>query len=99
MSSREDYLKKMKAQFDEWNYKWTIERNKLEAKAQKAGSDVKRKYDQRIQELRHRRDDMKQRLGQIDTASENAWEDLKQGAEKAWETLNEALKKAKSHFE
>ncbi len=99
METKETYLKKMKAKFDDLNYKWNIERNKLEAKAQHAKAEVKKKFEDQLKTLQERREKMSQKLDQIDAAGEEAWKDIKEGVDSAWQSLNEAIKKARSHFD
>lgn len=99
METKDSYLNQMKAKFDDLNYKWNIERNKLEAKAQHAKGEVKKKFEDKLKTLYERSEKMSQKLDQIDNASEEAWKDIKAGVENAWEALNEAIKKARSHFD
>ena len=98
MTTKREFSENFRRQFDEWNYRWNIERNKLEAKAQRAESNVKKEIREQIEGIRERRDRVKEKLGQIDVATENAWEDLKEGAEKSWKDLVEAFKTATSRF-
>jgi chromosome segregation ATPase len=99
METKDSYLKKMKEKFDDLNYKWNIERNKLEARTQQAKAEVKEKFEEKLKTLRKRREQMRQNLDQIDNASEEAWRDIKEGVDSAWQSLNEAIKKARSHFD
>ncbi len=99
METKDSYFKQMKAKFDDLNYKWSIERNKLEAKAQLAKDEARRKFEKKLKTLHERSEQMSQKLDQIDNASEEAWKDIKQGVDNAWQSLNEALKKARSHFD
>ena len=99
METKDSYLKKMKEKFDDLNYKWNIERNKLEAKTQQAKAEVKEKYEEKLRALQERREQMRQKLDQIDNASEEAWRDIKKGVDSACQSLNEAIKKARSHFD
>jgi uncharacterized protein YicC (UPF0701 family) len=99
MENKDSYSKKMKEMFDDLNYKWSIERDKLEAKAQHAKVEVKKKYEDQLKTLQEKREKMGQKLDQIDTASEDAWKDIKEGVDSAWQSLNEAIKKARSHFD
>jgi chromosome segregation ATPase len=99
METKDSYLKKMKAKFDDLNYKWSLERNKLEAKAQHAKVEVKKNFEGKLKTLHERREKMSQRLDQIDNASEEAWKDIKDGVDGAWKSLNEAIKRARSHFD
>ena len=99
MESKDSYLEKMKAKLDDLNYKWNIERNKLEAKAQHAKVEARKKYEEKLKILQKKREKMSQKLDQIDGAGEDAWKDIKEGVENAWQSLNEAIKKARSHFD
>ncbi len=99
METKDSYLEKMKAKFNDLNYKWNIERNKLEVKAQNAKVEVKKKFEEQLKTLQKRREKMSQKLDQIDVASDAAWRDIKEGADNAWQSLNEAIKKARSHFD
>jgi hypothetical protein len=99
METKDSYLKKMKAKFDDLNYKWNIERNKLEAKAQHAKGEVKKKFEEKLKTLQERREKMSQKLNQIDNVSEDAWKEIKEGVDGAWQSLNEAIKRVRSHFD
>ncbi len=99
METKDSYLKKMKEKFDDLNYKWNIERNKLEAKAQLAKVEVKKKYEEKLKTLQQKSEKMSQKLDQIDNASGDAWKDIRKGVDDAWQSLNEAIKKARSHFD
>ncbi|MBU0768671.1 MAG: hypothetical protein KJ687_06245 [Proteobacteria bacterium] len=99
METKDSYSKKMKAKFDDLNHKWNVERNKMEAKAQQAKVEVKKKFEEQLKTLQSRREKMGQKLDQIDTASEDVWKDIKEGVDNAWQSLNEAIKKARSHFD
>lgn len=98
MVTKQEYADKLKKQFDDWNYKWSIERNKLEAKAQKAEATLKNKVNQEIEEIQRKRDHVKEKIRQINLAGDSAWEDLKEGAQTSWNDLVEAFNKARSRF-
>jgi hypothetical protein len=99
METKESYLKKMREKLDDLNFKWNIERNKLETKTQHAKVEVKKKFEKKLKILQERREQMGQKLDQIDNASEEAWSDIKEGVDSAWQSLNESIKKARSHFD
>jgi hypothetical protein len=106
---QDEFLRKMKDQFDELNHKWNIERNKLEAKAQHASVEARKKFEAEWEALDQLRRQMKEKIIDLEVAGENAWVDFKdgaedawgdvrQGTEKAWGALSEAFKKAASRF-
>jgi hypothetical protein len=99
MSSKKDELvAELKKKYDDLNYRWNIERNKLEAKAQHESAEAKQKFEETRQELRKFRKEMKEKIVDLEVAGENAWEDVKNGAEKAWKALSKAFDKASAHF-
>ena len=98
MLNKDELLEQMKKKFDDLNYRWNIERNKLEAKAQHESADVKKKFEEKREALRNYQNQMKEKLKELDAAGENAWDDLKGGVEEAWNSLSSAFDRATSHF-
>ena len=95
---KDDFLDQLKKKYDDLNYRWNIERNKLEAMAQHESAEVKKKFEEEREELRKMRKAMKEKLIDLEVASENAWDDVKEGAEDAWKALTTAFDKASSRF-
>jgi flagellar hook-basal body complex protein FliE len=95
---REEFIKKMKRQLDELNYHYSLERDKFEAKAQHLSADAKKAFEKELEKLQELRKVAKEKIVDLDVASENAWHDVKQGAEEAWKALSKAFKNASSHF-
>lgn len=95
MTNKEAYQQQLQAKLDEWN----AEIEKLRAKAQGAAADSQIEYNQQVEQLERKRDEAKQKLSELQQASEGAWEHLKTGAEKAWNDLGEAVSSAKSKFQ
>ena len=94
-SVKQAYQKKMEAQLDAWEEQLM----KLEAKAIELGEDVKKEYEQQLDELRQQHDVARQKLDELKRSSAAGREDLKLGVELAWSELKEALDKAASRFE
>ncbi len=94
MSKRDEYVEKLKAQLDTWN----AEIDKLEAKARESTADLKSAAKTSVAAFRRQCDQARQKLTQIQAASENSWKELKQGAEEAWARLKEAFVKARSEI-
>ena len=95
---KDDFLEQMKKQYDELNYRWSRERDKFEANLQHESADVRKKYEEAREEYRQFRGEMKEKLADMEVASDNAWEDLKDGAEDAWSVMSKAFDKASAHF-
>jgi DNA anti-recombination protein RmuC len=98
MTTKEEFTANLRRQFDEWNYKWNIERNKLEAKAQIAEAHVKKEIREQIEGIRQGRNQVKGKLEEMEISTGHAWDDVKEGAEKSWKELIEAFKTATSRF-
>jgi len=95
---KDEFLEQMKKKLDDLNYRWNIERNKFEAKAQIEGAEVIKKFEGKREELRQLRKNMEAKIKGLDAASESALDDLRSGVEDAWKALSTAFDKATSHF-
>lgn len=93
--NRDACLRKLKAELDEWNAKIDL----LAAKADQAGADAKIGYQQRLEDLRAKRAEVKGKIAELQQAGEGAWEDLKHGLDNSWQILKTSFKRAKSEFE
>ena len=107
--NKDEFLKKMKQQYDELNYRWNIERNKLEAKTQHLSSEARQKMEEEWEDLGKLRQRMREKIIDLEVAGENAWDefqddaedswdDVRDGTEKAWTAFSEGFKKAVSRF-
>jgi predicted RNase H-like nuclease (RuvC/YqgF family) len=94
VTSRHEYIDKLKEKLDEWD----ADIDELEARAQNTKTELEFEIKDQITALKVRRDIMKLKLNEIRDSSEEAWEDIKAGAEEAWADVKDAMKKAKSHF-
>jgi len=94
MSERDAYVAKMKAKLDEWN----AAIDQFEARARVAQADVRLMYERQLGELKTNRDAAAQRLRELQLASADAWESLRQGAEAAWKDMADAFRKASDRF-
>jgi len=107
--NKDEFLAKMKQQFEELNQRWNSERRKFESKAKQSSAEARKKLEAEWEELGRLRKQMREKIIDIEVAGENAWdnfkegagdawEDLRSGTESAWGTLSEAFKKAVSRF-
>jgi predicted nucleic acid-binding Zn-ribbon protein len=96
MSAKEQYVEKRQAEIDKWN----AELEDLEAKITAAGADAKAKleHEEHINALRQKRDEAKAKLAEIQTAGDDTWEDLKDGAESIWTSIKDGYEKVASKF-
>jgi len=88
MNKKELYQKKLQAEFDQLS----AEIDKLKAKAELAQADAQLDYYNEIEKLRSMRDEAKSKLAEFNNASDDAWEDFKEGMDSALKTLGNSLK-------
>lgn len=94
MSTKEDFVRKMHAKLDQWNAEIDV----LAAKADAAEASARAEYHKQIEALRSKRDYARSKLGELESAGEGAWQDLKAGVELAWESVSEAVRSATARF-
>ena len=80
--TKDEFLKKMKQQFDELNDRWNTERNKLQDKSQSFSSEARQKIEAEWEELGRLRQNMKEKIIDLEVAGENAWDEFKSAYEK-----------------
>ena len=85
---REEELKELNARLDI-----------LEAKVEKATAGKKSELRRQIEELKKKRDILREKLDRYKTAGEGAWQDIKAGVEKAARELRNALEVASKRFQ
>jgi len=95
MTTRDDYIAKLKGQLDRWNADVT----RWEAQASAASADLKKQYAKQLEILRAQREVARYNLRLVEDASATAWTDLSKGADEAWARMREAIANARSHFE
>ncbi|MGA8049552.1 MAG: hypothetical protein WCA09_05185 [Burkholderiales bacterium] len=95
MMNRDEYVRKLKDQLDQWN----AEVAKWEDKTKSAQASMRGEYEKQLSTFRSRRDEAMYQLHQVQVASSSAWMDMMQGADAAWKAMGEAFVRARSHFE
>lgn len=68
--------------------------DELRTKAEKAGEQKKQEINKSIEKLQSKRKDLEHRLQKLQSASGEAWEDLKSGVAAAFDEFNKAFKDA-----
>ncbi len=91
---RKAYQERLEAQLEEWNGQIIS----FVAKAEKAGDEGKFEHDKIIEVLQQKHNEVKMRLHELKSSSDEAWGDLRAGVEKAWAELKIAFDKAASKF-
>ena len=84
MISRDEYVKKLKEQIDQWNAQ--------AAKWESANA-------KNVEQFRARRDEALAELRRVQSASANAWRDMMRGTDSALKGVQEAFDKARKQFD
>lgn len=96
--NKDEVLAQIKKQYDDVNFRWSRERDKFEADMQHVSADSRKEYEEKREEFRKWRKDLKEKIIDLEVASDNAWDDLKDGAENSWKQLSTAFDKATANF-
>jgi hypothetical protein len=88
---RDEYVRKLKAQIDQWNAQM--------AKWAEASEEVKNKYLQQLDEAQVRRDEAVAELKRLQSASADAWTQMMKGAESAFKNMQDAFENARKGFD
>ena len=94
MTTRNEYAEKLKTRIDLWNAKIA----EAEARLDEAEADVKLAGKEELREMRAMRDEASRVLKEVQSASEDAWQDMKEGVGAAWSSLESAFERAARRF-
>ena len=94
MELQNAYKQKMAAQLKEWG----AQINLIEAKVENAGADMKLKHAEELDKLRARQRAASAKMRELEKASGEAWEQIRQTADKIWDDLKTGVADAHSRF-
>ncbi len=94
MEKHKLYMDKLDAKLTQYNAKLA----QMKGKSAEVQADMKLEYLSQVENLEKRHDEFTKKHGQLKTASEHGWKDIKTGTEKAWNELEEAFNKAAARF-
>ena len=94
MNNKEDYIRRMQAQLEEWN----TEIDQLIARAGEVTADVRNEYNDQIEALTALLAVTRQKFEDVQQLGEIAWEIVKSGIDLAWTSMEEAIESAKARF-
>jgi mevalonate kinase len=94
MSTKEAYKQKIEAELELAQAKLA----EFKAQAKSSAADARIKYAKQVDELEQKVDVTKAKLKELGEASDDAWEQLKDGVESAWATLSAAIRNAAAKF-
>jgi chromosome segregation ATPase len=94
VSARDAYVERLKTQLGGWS----ADIEMLKARAGKISADAKAEYEEQLAGLREQRDTLAAKVADLQAASDEAWEGLKQGVQAAWDRAKDNFQKAVSRF-
>ena len=94
MSTKDEYVAKMKAKLDEWN----AQLDELAAKTRQEKARIGPKYEAQIAELRRKRDAAREKLDELAGATGDTWQTLQAGTEQLRNDFKDTLQKSKQVF-
>ncbi len=94
MNIKDEYYEKLEAQLKDWGKQI----DELKAKAAQASAEMKEKYDETLQVLIAKRDEVASRLLELRKSGDEAWVDIKVGLENALDEMRGAFDNAVSKF-
>ena len=94
MSKKDEYMAQMQFQLK----KWDAEVDALTNKANEFGAEARDKYYDQLKIMRASREAVSQKMHEITSASEVAWQDMQKGMESAWDSMKSAMEKMTSSF-
>lgn len=94
MSTRDEYVEKMKQQLDEWN----ADLERLETRISEAAEPVRSKLEPQLAKVRAGYAGAREKLRDVRAAGEDTWEELTDDAEHVWKTLRQSINYFKSQL-
>ena len=94
MIDKKSYLQKSADKLQQWD----TDINELKAKADKAKIESRTELINQIDELRKKKQTVQDKLKQLQTAGDGAWDDIRTGFERSWTELKGAYEKASAQF-
>lgn len=92
--ARQAYIKKVQAQLDQYD----AQLSEMKARADKVAANAKVEYHSMMEEAIVKRDALQVQLGELQSSSESAWEEIQKGLEKAGAELQKSFGAALEKF-
>lgn len=94
MKTKDEYIQSLAAELKEWSAQIDL----LHAKAEGAAVDMKIKYAEEIEALRAKKQAASEKIQELEDASGDAWETVKETADKVWDELRAGLASTVAKF-
>ena len=89
---------KLKEQLKEEITKWQTKMDEAKLQLHLGAKEAQDKIDPIVRELELKYQQALKKWEEIDDASEDAWDDIKEGLQSSFKSMSEAFNKAKKHF-
>ena len=93
-ASKKAYIEKLEAKLREWS----VDLDKLKEKAWSSEAKIREEFHKRIEDLRVKREAIKESIRKLKETSGETWEEIKVGTEDLWQEMKVAIEKVKSKF-
>lgn len=94
MKTKDEYIEMLASELKEWSAQIDL----LAAKAESATAYAKLKYAEELDALRAKQRAAAEKMAELEAASGDVWETLKETADKVWDDLKTGLASAVSKF-
>ena len=94
MKTKNQYIENLAAELKEWGAQVDI----LAAKAENAAAHVKLRYVEEVDALRAKQHEAAKKIKELEEASDDAWDTVKDTADRVWDDLKNGLTNASSKF-
>jgi hypothetical protein len=94
MSKKDEYMAQMQLRLKQWD----AEIDALTNKASEFGAEARDKYYDQLKIMRASREAVSQKMHEITSASEAAWQEMQKGMESAWDSMKVAMEKMTGSF-
>jgi lipid II:glycine glycyltransferase (peptidoglycan interpeptide bridge formation enzyme) len=95
MINRDEYVKNLKSQIDQWN----AEAAHWEEKAKTAQAGMRAEYERQLAQFRAKSDEATAELRRLQSASTDAFAEMMRGADAAMQSMRDAFERARRNFD
>ncbi|MED5238310.1 MAG: hypothetical protein VX379_01870 [Pseudomonadota bacterium] len=95
MSEKKDFVESVRQKLEDWDY----QRDRLVARIDDLSHEWREEAEEKLADFKEQRKDLEAKLDVLESRSEDAWQDIKDGIELAWDGLKTGLLAARSEFE
>ncbi|MCK0152459.1 hypothetical protein MWU49_01980 [Alcanivorax sp. S6407] len=95
MSDKKDFVESVRQKLEDWDY----QRDRLAARIEDLSQEWREEAQEKLADFKEQRKDLEAKLEVLESRSEDAWQDIKDGIELAWDGLKTGLLAARSEFE